>query len=188
MNTISPTVAALERYCGFEAGSTRARIRALTEGGLIEPGGPGKPVEITEADFVLLLLALASGAPLHAVADVVAELADTLPTGVDVNVMPATSRPAKQTAYDALHDLVWSAAHGDLDAQSRVSKINVEVVETWREVALHTPDGVVRFLPTGALSGRWQGDKQRRATTIPGTALVGAVRAIFAEESANEKV
>ena len=183
MTTVAPVCTALERYCGFEAGGARARIRALTEGGLIEPGGPGKAVEITEADFVLVLLALASGAPLHAVADVVAELADTIPAGVDVNVMPATSRPAKQTAFDALHHLVWSAAHGDLDAQSRVSKINVEVVESWREVALHKPDGVVRFLPMGALAGRWQGDKQRRATSIPGLALVGAVCAIFAEET-----
>lgn len=183
MTTVAPTVAALEQYCGFGAGRVRANVRALTEGGLIAPGAPGVSVQISEADFVLVLLAVASAAPLHAVADTVAKLASLVPNGIDVDVMPAGIRPAKRTAFDVLHEIVWSAAHGDIEAQARVSKINIEVVGTWPEVSMHTAEGIVRFQPVGALAGHWGGNKQRRATIIPGSALVDCVRALFAKEA-----
>ncbi|TGP22660.1 MULTISPECIES: hypothetical protein [unclassified Mesorhizobium] len=132
-------------------------------------------VEIFQADFALLLLAVASGAPLRSVADVTANLASCVPDGVDVNVMPEGMRPAKRTAFDLLHDLVWSPDTSPVTA--------VEVCESWPEVTFHTRDGVVRFQPAGTLAGHWSGNKQRRATTIPASAIALAAKHLFAGDS-----
>ncbi|TGV06242.1 hypothetical protein EN816_35705, partial [Mesorhizobium sp. M8A.F.Ca.ET.173.01.1.1] len=80
MPNLAASVAALS-YCGFKAAKARTVARRLTEERLIEPGAPGVAVEITPADFALLLLAVASGAPLRAVADVTANLASCVPNG-----------------------------------------------------------------------------------------------------------
>lgn len=173
MPNIASAVAALHDYCGFPAARARTVARRLTEDGLIEPGAPGVAVEINPADFALLLLAVASGAPLRSVADVTASLASCVPNGVDVGVMPESIRPAQRTAFDYLHDLVWSPDTSPVTA--------VEVVETFVEVVFHTRDGVVRFQPAGALAGHWSGSKQRRATAIPAGAIALAAKHLFGD-------
>ncbi|RWE46906.1 MAG: hypothetical protein EOS79_11050 [Mesorhizobium sp.] len=172
MPNLASAVAALHDYCGFPAARVRTDARRLIEDKLIEPGAPGVAVEISQADFVLLLLAVASGAPLRSVADVTANLASCVPNGVDVDVMPESIRPARRTAFDLLHDLVWSP-----DASHIIA---VEVCETWPEVTFHTRDGVVRFQPAGTLARHWAGNKQRRATTIPASAIALAAKHLFA--------
>ena len=172
MPTVAATVAALETYCGFPAARTRQTARRLLEDKLLTPGGPGIAVEITEADFALLLLGVASGASMPTVADATVALAECVANGVDV--MPKGIRPAKTTAFDLLHDVVWNAAHGDGSL-----KVDVEVCETWREVAFHTPEGVSRFVSAGEDASRWQSDRQRRSTRIPHTALFLAARNLF---------
>lgn len=174
MPNIASAVAALHDYCGFPAARARTVARRLTEDGLIEPGAPGVAVEINPSDFALLLLAVASGAPLRSVADVTANLASCVPNGVDVDVMPESVRPEKRTAFDYLSDLVWSP-----DASPITS---VEVVETWPEVVFHTRDGVVRFQPAGAPAGHWSDNRQRRATAVPAGAIALAARKLFAGE------
>lgn len=174
MPTIAATTAAFESYLGFPAKRPRQAIRRLLEANLIAPGGPGKAVEITEADFALILLSVASGAEMPRVADVAVELAETVPHGVDVDIIPETVRPPKRTAFDILHGLIWNAAHCDGSL-----KLDVEVVENFREVAFHSADGVARFVLAGGDATRWQSDKQRRSTRIPSSALFLAVRSLF---------
>ncbi|RUW17345.1 hypothetical protein EOA60_30935 [Mesorhizobium sp. M1A.F.Ca.IN.020.06.1.1] len=172
MPNLAASVAALS-YCGFKAAKARTVARRLTEERLIEPGAPGVAVEITQADFALLLLAVASGAPLRSVADVTAKLASCVPDGVNLDVMPEVIRPAQRTAFDFLHDLVWSPDTSPVTA--------VEVCENWPEVTFHTRDGVVRFQPAGTLAGHWSGSKQRRATTIPAGAIALAAKHLFGD-------
>ncbi|TGV61538.1 hypothetical protein EN784_03930 [bacterium M00.F.Ca.ET.141.01.1.1] len=173
MPNLAAAVAVLQNHCGFKAARSRTVARRLLEDGLIEPGAPGVAVEITQADFALLLLAVASGAPLRAVAEAVASLASCVPDGVDVGVMPESIRPAERIAFDFLHDLVWSPNSSPVTA--------VEICETWPEVTFHTRDGVVRFQPAGTLAGHWQSSKQRRATRIPGSAIALAAKHLFGD-------
>ncbi len=174
MATLAATVAALDKYCGFPAARTRTVARRLLEDNLLTPGAPGVAVEISEADFALLLLAVASDAPLSRVAKATAELADTVPNGVDVAVMPEVVCAVRRTAFDVLHDIIWNAAHGDGHL-----KFGIEVVATWPEVAFHADDGTAHFLPAGALAGHWQSDKQRRSTLIPHIALFLVAQNLF---------
>jgi hypothetical protein len=174
MANLAATVAALETYCGFPAARSRTVARRLLDNELLSPGGPGVAVEVNEADLVLLLLAVASGAPLSKVANVTAQLAEAVPDGVDVDVMPEGIRPLKRTAFDILHNLICNAAHSGAQM-----KFDVEVVGTWPEVAFHGGDGVARFVPAGAPADRWQSDKQRKSTTIPHAALYLAARNLF---------
>lgn len=177
MPNIAATVAALENYCGFPAARTRQVVRRLLADELLTQGGPFKAVEINEADFALLLLSVASGAAIPRVSAVTVALAEAVPDGVDVGVMPASTRPLKRTALDVLSDLVWNAAHGD--GQMR---FDVEIVATWSEIAFHGADGIARFVPAGTLANHWQSNKQRQSTTIPHAALFLAARNLFGEK------
>ncbi|RUX49609.1 hypothetical protein EOA33_12010 [Mesorhizobium sp. M4A.F.Ca.ET.050.02.1.1] len=173
MANIAATMAALQHDCGFRAARAGTVLERLLEAQLIEPGAPGVAVVINPSDFAILLLAMASGAPLRAVADRTVELFECVPDGVDVDVMPEAIRPSKRTAFDYLHDLVWSPDTSPITA--------VEICETWPEVVFHTRNGIVRFLPAGALAGHWQGNKQRRATTIPTSAIALAAEKLFGD-------
>ncbi|WP_027060539.1 hypothetical protein [Mesorhizobium loti] len=173
MANLAATTAAIEKYCGFSAGRIRTVAERLLEAKLLEPGAPGVAVAIKQADLALLLLALASGAPLRAVADATANLASCIPDGADVSVMPEAIKPVQRTAFDVLHDIIWSP-----DALSVTA---IEICETWPEVTFRTPDGVARFVSAGTLASHWQGGKQRRATTIPTSAISLAARNLFGE-------
>jgi hypothetical protein len=177
MINLAATVAALEKYCGFPPARTRTVARRLLEEGLLTPGAPGVAVEINESDAALLLLGVASGATLSRVADVTAELADTVPDGIDVAVMPTAVRPAKLTALDILHGQIFNAARNN-----HAVVADVEVVETFPEVVFHLPEGVARFQPIGTLAGHWQSDRQRRATRIPGAAIAHTAHSLFGEK------
>ena len=177
MANLAATVAAFERYMGFPPARTRTVARRLLEDGILTPGAPGVAVEINEADATLLLLGVASGATLSRVADVTAELADTVPGGIDVNIMPSAMRPAKRAAFDILHGQIFNAAH---DPHAVVS--DLEVVESWPEVVFHLPEGVARFQPIGTLAGHWGGSRQRRSTRIPGGAIALMSHHLFGEK------
>ncbi|QDB99776.1 hypothetical protein [Mesorhizobium sp. 8] len=176
MATLAATAAALETNGGFPAARTRTVARRLLEDNILTPGAPGIAVEINESDFALLLLAIASDAPLSKVTKATTELANTVPNGVDVSVMPEAVRPAGRTAFDVLCDIIWDAAHGDGQM-----KFDVEVVATWPEVAFHAADGIAHFMPPGSLPDHWQSAKQRRSTVIPYVALFLVARNLFGE-------
>lgn len=178
MANLAATMAALETYCGFPAARSRTVARRLLEDKLLPPGAPGVAVEISEADFALLLMAVASDVPLSRVVDAAAQMANAVPNGGDTSVMPKTVRPARLTALDMLHGQIWNAAR---DPQAVTA--DVEIVETWPEVALISPDGVMRFQPSGTLVGHWQSPKQRRATRIPGSAIALAAHNLFGENA-----
>jgi hypothetical protein len=69
-----------------------------------------------------------------------------------------------------------------LIALATVASLQLEFRETWPELAVHSDGAAVRFVLPGAISSNWQSDKQRRATTIAGTALIRCVRDFFGEE------
>ncbi|TIP03858.1 MAG: hypothetical protein E5X72_14220 [Mesorhizobium sp.] len=173
MANLAATVAAIDQYAGFPAARARTVLERLLEAQLIEPGAPGIAVVIGPSDFAILLLAMASGAPLRAIADRTVELFNCIPNGVDLDVMPEAIRPSQRTAFDFLSDLVWSPDTSPITA--------VEICESWPEVTFHTRHGVVRFQPPGTVPGRWQGNKQRRATTIPASAIALASRHLFGD-------
>jgi hypothetical protein len=174
MANLAATAAAIENYCGFPAARTRTVARRLLEDRMLTPGAPGVAVEISEADFALLLIGVASVAPLSRVADVTAELADAVPCGVDVGIMPEAIRPSRTTAFDVLSDTIWNAAYGD----GRLS-FDVEITSNFPEVAFHNGNGTVRFVPAGIDSTRWQSAKQRSSTRVPHAAIAAAARALF---------
>jgi len=173
MAKLSAVVTALNHYCGFSAARVRTVARRLLEAELLTPGAPGVAVEIYEFDFCFLLLAVASGVPLSRVAKATTDLAATVPAGTDA--MPEELKP-KGCAFDVLHDLVWSAVHGNGSL-----KADLEVVGQWPEVAFHTSSGVARYLSLGALPNRWQGSKARTSTTVPNSALALAVKNLFGD-------
>lgn len=177
MANLAATVAAFEKYCGFSPARTRTVARRLLEDEILTPGAPGVAVEINEADVAILLLGVASGVTLSRVADITAELADTVPDGINVTIMPATVRPAKRTALDILHGQIFAAAR---DPHAVVS--DLEVVESWPEVVFHLPEGVARFQPVGTLAGHWRGSQQRRSTRIPGAAIALMSHRLFGEK------
>jgi len=177
MATIAETVAALERHLGFDAARCRTIIRKLIDAELIPSGAPGVAVEIGDPEFAMVIIALAAAPSLRKAADTVATYDEMTPSGVWREGMPIRRTSAFEYLVDAVH-----AACGDLDAQKAVSGLLFEFCETWPEMAVHSPDGTSRFVSAGADSAHWQSGKQRRATTISGTALIQCARELFTEK------
>ncbi|TGQ94617.1 hypothetical protein EN851_03415 [Mesorhizobium sp. M8A.F.Ca.ET.208.01.1.1] len=177
MATLAAASAALEKYCGFPASRTRTVARRLLEEEILTPGAPGVAVDLNEADFALLLLGVASGAPLSRVADKTAELAEAVSDRFDTRVMPAHLRPESATAFEILHGQLFNAAR---NIKAIVS--DVEVVETYPEIVLHLDNKWISiFRPVGADVPRVGTSKQRRSTRIPATAIVLAAHNLFSE-------
>lgn len=174
MATIAETVAAIERHLGFDAARCRTIIRKLIDDELIPAGAPGVAVEIGESEIAMAIIALAAARSLRKAADTVATYDEMTPAGVWREGMPIKRTSAFEYLVDAVH-----AACGDIEAQKTVSDLQLEFCETWPEMAVHSPDGTTRFVLAGAISSHWQSGKQRRATTISGTALIQCARELF---------
>ncbi|TIL56726.1 MAG: hypothetical protein E5Y79_28390 [Mesorhizobium sp.] len=178
MATIANTAAASERHLGFPARRGRTIIRSLIDHEILSPGAPGVAVEIGAADFVSVLIALASGAKIKDAADTVAQYTHMTPSGIHRDTVP--NAPMK-TAFDYLVDAVF-AALGDIEMQRKVAPLTFDFCETWPELAVHAPEGVTRFILVGSLARYWQSGRQRRSTTISGLALINAARDLFSTE------
>lgn len=169
MATLAATAVALEKHCGIDAARTRTVARRLLEDELIPPGAPGVAVEIDEGSLAVLLLGVASGAPLRSVADVTTELAESVPLGINISVMPEHLRPKQKTAFEILHNAVWRGAHGP-----GLPGFDIEIVERPLGVVFHAPEGSAHFHPPGTHLGGFT-----RSTRIFGAALVDALKELF---------
>lgn len=173
MPNLTAAIAALEQHCGFLSSRTRGIARQLQENDLLPLGGPGAPPEVSLANFVTLLIAIATddGAKRLAPRTVETYRAMSL-AGLPLNIAPA-GFVSVATALEVLAEMAL-ASRADLQS------VNIEFVATWPEIAFLWRDGTVqRHQPTGTAPGFWQGSKHRKSTTIPGAAFADAVRAVF---------
>ncbi|QPC90301.1 hypothetical protein [Mesorhizobium sp. INR15] len=177
MTTLNEALLVIGRRLGFPVSRGKTVARRLQETARLPSGAPGKAPEIDSSDFVTLLLALAADTELHLTVEALDRLAETVPHGVDTAVMPEGIRLPPVTARSYLETLAWKAASDDPDLQSAVSKLKIEVVSTWPEIAIHFPDGdITRFRQTGELAAHWGDARIRKSITISGAAFVDAVR------------
>ena len=172
MTSTKLAVDALARHTGLPPKRVRAVAVALTEGGLLPPGAPGKSPELYPEHAITLLIGACLDAPLRAVADTVLAYRALTPGGVSLDGAPHTLR----TAGDALDIFAEIAVRGDSDVLRREM---IEVVTSWPEIAIHTDGAAKRFQSVGTLPNHWQATGHRKATTINGAALVDALRELF---------
>jgi len=168
--TLTAALAALDRYGGFPSSRTRQVARRLQEVGALPLGAPGIPPNITDDQFVNLLLAVAVDLTIRETPAAVDALLATTPGG------NSPAAPLCISARAALLALVETAllAPGDLDDLKAI-----EVVANWPEVAIHWGDRVERHISAGSLPGHWPTAGHRKSTTVAGRAFRDAVRAAF---------
>ena len=171
MPTINAALAALERHTGFPQSRSKTISRRLQEAGILPLGAPGSTPQIDRAGFAGLFVALAADTTLHAAADRVRQYFALTPGGVSLEGTPASVG----TARSELLTLVETA----IDAPGDLQHLNIEVVSNFAEIAIHWPDSVHRYQPTGTIPGTWQVTTHRRATLVTGKAFTAAVRATF---------
>lgn len=173
MPTLHKAIAALERHLGFPPPRSRQVARRLQDAGIVPLGAPGVAPKLDVDDVVSLILALAADTTLREAADAVRTYRALVPNGADLTGAPAS---IPRTAGDALDIFADIAVHGDSDV---VRRDRIEVVANWPEIAIHSPNGVARFVPHGALATAWQVNGHRRSTNINGAALVDCLRDLF---------
>lgn len=172
MPTTKQAVAAIVRLIGFDEGRVGAVARTLTDDSVLPPGGPGKSPQLSPQDVASLMLGATLDVPLRAVADTVAAYRELTPAGTPIDMLPASLQYSAGNYLDALADEPENARH-----------LHIEVVSTWREVAIHYQDGTVRrFLEPGSDPSHWQHAGHRWSTVVNGAAFADAVRALFSKE------
>ena len=177
MTNTKAAVEAAIKYLGFPAQRVGAVAVALTEGGVLPAGGPGKSPELETDDVISLVIGSALDVPLRAVADAVRHYRAMTPGGVSLIGAPSSLR----TAGDELDIWADMAAH---EGSKILRKDIIEIVSSWPEIAI--TDGVNarmrRFVPRGALATHWAARGHRKVVQINGAALVDATRTLFAKE------
>jgi hypothetical protein len=172
VTTTNDATAAIERRIGIPKSRGVTVARRLTEHGLLPAGAPGKAPELDRADFVTLLIGLASDAPLSRVADAVATYRDLTPAGTPIDVLPASLQFSAGNFLDVLTDAPENSSH-----------MQIEFVSTWPGVTIHYADGTVRrFVKPGSDASRWQHSGYLKSTTINGSAYRDCVLDLFGKE------
>lgn len=176
MCTIKAAIAALERYGGFNPKRSRTISRALIDNGVIPMGAPGMAQVLSVEEFLFFLEAVAFDPLTREAREASARAQFLCPAGVgDMTSAPLSIPRTAHTALLAYADL----ALGPIESQRAVSKLQFEFVQTWPEIAVHTPDGVGRFVAAGANPQAWQSTGHRRSTSINGGAFIDMLRALF---------
>ena len=170
MPTLNEAIGAIKRHIGFQESRSRVVARRLREAGHLPAGAPGVAPEVDIANVLDLVVALASDARVHRVADALTTYSQLVPGGADLSTAPPS---VPRTAGQQLLAIVQLAADGDQD----VRRLRLEFVATWPEVAIHWPDGSTqRFREVGALASHWGADGHRRSTTIPVGAIADTIQ------------
>ncbi|MER9032417.1 hypothetical protein [Mesorhizobium sp. M0674] len=173
MPTTKQSCGALVHRVGFDPGRTKEAARALTEGGVLPSGAPGKSPELTPQHVATLMLGAALDVPLRAVADTVREYRELTPAGTPIDMLPASLQYSAGNYLDALANEPELARH-----------LKIEVVSTWPGISIHSPDGIVRrFVEPGTHPNHWQHSGHMRSTTVIGSAFADAVTELFSKES-----
>ncbi|BBD37539.1 hypothetical protein Amn_24190 [Aminobacter sp. Y103A] len=160
---------------GFDPGRAKAVARSLTDAGTLPSGGPGKSPALDIRHFIDLLIGVAIDAPLRLVPAAVRGYRALTPGGADLTNAPGSI----DTAGMALEIWAAIAVHGDADV---LRWDRIEIVSSWSEISIHTPDGIRRFVPVGSNASHWQASGHRKSTTLNGAALVEAIRELFTKE------
>lgn len=173
MPTLNEAIGAIKRHVGFPESRSRVVARRLREAGHLPAGAPGLAPEVDVQNVLDLIVALASDARIHRVADALENYNALVPGGADLSTAPPA---VATTAGKHLLAIARLAADGDQD----VRRLRIEVVSTWLEVACHWPDGSVhRFRELGALASHWDSTGHRRSTTIPVAAMADTLNQLF---------
>lgn len=179
MVTTYQAVGAISERIGFPIKRVRCVARELTEAGIIPSGSPGKSPEVNLVHFIDILLGSAIDAPLRSIPDAVNAYKALGEPGHDATNMPASVRAKYRTAESIINRLAV-----DLDGDGALSKLQIEIVTSWPEIAIVDVDGVVfRFREAGSLPTHWQHSGHRTSTTINGAAIVAAIRDLFGEHN-----
>lgn len=160
---------------GFDPGRTKAVARSLTDSAVLPSGGPGKSPALDVTHFIDLLIGVAIDVPLRLVPAAVRGYRALTPGGANLTNAPASI----DTAGRALDIWAAIAVRGDADVLRRDQ---IEVVSSWSEISIATPEGLRRFAPVGTNAAHWGSSGHRRSTAINGAALVDAVRELFSKE------
>ncbi|MBH5371479.1 hypothetical protein [Bradyrhizobium glycinis] len=175
MATLNECLDAAEQHLGFREPRARAIAKRLTEAGILPSGGPGRPPELDETDFVRLLIALAVNSQLRRSDEIVRVYSELAPHGARLQGAPNS---VVETAFDQLAIIADIALHGDA---SLVRKVKIEFVSTWPEIAIHDYGATARFREVGANASHWNSGKHRTSTVINGAAFVDALEELFGE-------
>lgn len=178
MATIQETASAIERHIGFPSEQTQDLATALRNAGVI-----GDTIDL--GDFLVILTALAADLAPEQATDVERYL-DLMPNGINPEIMPESVREKIGLASVEIVLLAYmiGAAGAEVTSQRDLSRLHIEFVSTWPEIAITQPDGEVeRFLEIGALASHWGHRGLRRSITINGSALVDTIRELFPEEA-----
>lgn len=179
MATLNECLAAAERHLGFREPRARATAKRLTETGVLPSGGPGRPPQLDEADFVRLLIALAVNSQLRRSDEIVRIYSALAPHGANLAGAPES---IIKTAFEQIATLADIVLHGDVDAASLVRKAKLEFCRSWSEVVVHGYGPTVRFREMGADASHWENGKHRTSTTVNGTAFVDAIQELFGDK------
>ncbi|WP_413709832.1 hypothetical protein [Rhizobium sp. Rhizsp82] len=161
MSPVETIAQLLETHVGFKRSRVLQVARALSEGGLIASGGPGRAPEFSRDDVVAILVGVATGAKIESVAETTRAVLATTPGGADVRSAPlCIPRNAEiQLAVLASMSLAGDSLEG----------LTIEVVHGWPEVALIWADGKVqRFQAAGSVANSQPSSKSRVAARIAG--------------------
>lgn len=178
MTSTKLAVDAIARRIGLPIRRVRAVAAYLTAAGGLPAGAPGKSPELSPDDVVNLVVGSALDVPLRAVANTVDEYRALVPPGHEASPPTVTRIPTAGLYLDVLASMAAN------DAAADVSKMKIEIVTSWPELAIHHVDGsVVRFAPAGSLHGHWQANGHRSSTIINGAAFVDALSDLFQEKN-----
>jgi len=88
MSPVERIAQLLETHVGFKRSRILQVARALSEGGVIASGGPGRAPEYSRDDVVAILVGVATGAKIERVAETTRAALATTPGGADVGASP----------------------------------------------------------------------------------------------------
>jgi hypothetical protein len=168
---LTHALAAIERHMGFPRFRSRSVARELQNAGLLSLGTPGHAPAIDREQFAALFVALAADNVVRDAPARVRQYFSMTPGGVSLEGAPASIG----TARSELLALVETA----IEAPGDLTECSIEVVSNFAELAVHWPDRVQRYQPTGTVAGSWQVTTHRRATIVTGSAFANAIRATF---------
>lgn len=169
MSPVEKIAQLLETHVGFKRSRILQVARALSEGGLIASGGPGRAPEFSRDDLIAVLVGVATGATLNTVAEATRAVLAATPGGADVRSAPLS---IPRTAEIQLAVLASMSLAGD-----SLEGLTIEIVQGWPEVALIWADGKVhRFQAAGSIANHHQDNKGRWAVRVPGPAFAAFIK------------
>jgi hypothetical protein len=168
---------AIETHIGFPRSRTNGISRRLQEAGQLPVGAPGVAPELGQRDVCTLLSTLMSAPKLHEAVDHARAYSAMTPGGAMLSADAPDSIPRSALEYLEVKSEI--AIGGASDAVEDVRGHRFEFVHGWRELSVHTPEGIViRFVLPGTLASHQQAP-HRIAGLVKGEAFVNLMKDLF---------